>query len=86
MPANREQLTAFFAAILGEIGIVPLTVTTSFNINFLRRPQPAQFIRGESRLLKLGKSLVVGEVSIYSGDDLTPVAHATGTYSIPPQD
>jgi hypothetical protein len=29
---------------------------------------------------------VVGEVSIYSGDDLTPVAHATGTYSIPPQD
>ena len=77
---------ALYVAILGEIGIVPLTVTTSFNINFLRRPQPAQFIRGESRLLKLGKSLVVGEVSIYSGDDLTPVAHATGTYSIPPQD
>jgi acyl-coenzyme A thioesterase PaaI-like protein len=77
---------ALYVAILGEIGIVPLTVTTSFNINFLRRPQPAQFIRGESRLLKLGKSLVVGEVSIYSGDDPTPVAHATGTYSIPPQD
>jgi len=76
---------ALYVAILGEIGIVPLTVTTSFNINFLRRPQPGQFIRGESRLLKIGRSLVVGEVTIYSGDDPTPVAHATGTYSIPPQ-
>ncbi len=76
---------ALYAAILGEIGIVPLTVTTSFNINFLKRPQPANSIRAESRLLKLGKTLVVGEVNIFSGDDPMPVAHATGTYSIPPQ-
>jgi uncharacterized protein (TIGR00369 family) len=76
---------ALYVAILGEIGIVPLTVTTSLNINFLRRPQPANSIRAESRLLKLGKTLVVGEVNIFSGDDPMPVAHATGTYSIPPQ-
>ena len=76
---------ALYAAILGEIGIVPLTVTTSFNINFLKRPQPANSILAESRLLKLGKTLVVGEVNIFSGDDPMPVAHATGTYSIPPQ-
>ena len=76
---------ALYAAILGEIGIVPLTVTTSFNINFLKRPQPSNSIRAESRLLKLGKTLVVGEVNIFSGDDPMPVAHATGTYSIPPQ-
>lgn len=76
---------ALYAAILGEIGIVPLTVTTSFNINFLKRPQPANSIRAESHLLKLGKTLVVGEVNIFSGDDPMPVAHATGTYSIPPQ-
>jgi len=76
---------ALYVAILGEIGIVPLTVTTSFNINFLKRPQPANSIRAESRLLKLGKTLVVGEVNIFSGDDPMPVAHATGTYSIPPQ-
>ena len=29
---------ALYVAILGEIGIVPLTVTTSLNINFLRKP------------------------------------------------
>lgn len=76
---------ALYVAILGEIGIVPLTVTTSLNINFLKRPQPSNSIRAESRLLKLGKTLVVGEVHIFSGDDPKPVAHATGTYSIPPQ-
>jgi acyl-coenzyme A thioesterase PaaI-like protein len=27
-----------YVAILGEIGIVPLTVTTSLTINFLRKP------------------------------------------------
>ncbi len=76
---------ALYAAILSEIGIVPLTVTTSFNINFLKRPQAANQIRAESKLLKLGKALVVGEVTIYSGTDPSPVAHATGTYSIPPR-
>ncbi|MEO5740467.1 MAG: PaaI family thioesterase, partial [Vicinamibacterales bacterium] len=29
---------ALYVAILGEIGIVPLTVTTSLSINFLRKP------------------------------------------------
>ena len=76
---------ALYVAILSEIGIVPLTVTTSLNINFLRRPKPSHEIRAQSRLLKLGKSLVVGEVFIYSGSDPDPIAHATATYSIPPQ-
>ena len=76
---------ALYVAILGEIGIVPLTVTTSLNINFLRRPKPSHEILAQSRLLKLGKSLVVGEVFIYSGSDPDPIAHATATYSIPPQ-
>ncbi len=76
---------ALYVAILGEIGIVPLTVTTSLNINFLRRPKPSHEIRARSRILKLGKSLVVGEVFISSGSDPDPIAHATATYSIPPQ-
>ena len=29
---------ALYVAILGEIGIVPLAVTTSMTINFLRKP------------------------------------------------
>jgi acyl-coenzyme A thioesterase PaaI-like protein len=38
---------------------------------------------GVCRLLKLGKRLAVGEVALYSEGDAEPVAHATGTYSIP---
>ena len=75
---------AMYTALLGEIGPVPLAVTTSLNINFLHRPSPGDII-AEARLLKVGKRLAVGEVSIYSegGDD--PVAHVTTTYSIPPR-
>jgi uncharacterized protein (TIGR00369 family) len=76
---------ALYVAILGEIGIVPLAVTTSLTINFLRKPSPDKRIVGVCKLLKVGKALAVGEVAVYSeGTDL-PVAHAVGTYSIPPQ-
>lgn len=75
---------ALYVALLGEIGIVPLAVTTSLNVNFLRRPSAAAAIVGRCRLLKLGKSLAVGEVGLYSEGDEEPVAHAVGTYSIPP--
>jgi acyl-coenzyme A thioesterase PaaI-like protein len=75
-----------YVAILGEIGIVPLAVTTSFTINFLRRPAGDRSIVGVCKLLKVGRTLAVGEVTLYSeGNDL-PVAHAVGTYSIPPSD
>jgi uncharacterized protein (TIGR00369 family) len=74
---------ALYVAILGEIGIVPLAVTTSLNINFLRKPSAERRVVGVCRLLKLGKRLAVGEVALYSEGDAEPVAHATGTYSIP---
>ena len=73
---------ALYAAILGEIGLVPLAVTTSLNINFLRRPAPDADVIGKCRLIKLGKTLAVGEVSLYSEGNDAPVAHAVGTYSI----
>jgi uncharacterized protein (TIGR00369 family) len=76
---------ALYVAILGEIGIVPLAVTTSLNINFLRKPSAERRVVGVCRLLKLGKRLAVGEVALYSEGDAEPVAHATGTYSIPVQ-
>jgi uncharacterized protein (TIGR00369 family) len=74
---------AFYLAVLDEIGIVPLAVTTNLSINFLRKPGADKDIIGVCKLLKLGKTLAVGEVSIYSksSDDL--VAHAVGTYAIP---
>jgi len=76
---------ALYIALLGEIGIVPLAVTTSLTINFLRKPTAGKRIVGECKLLKVGKSLVIGEVSIYSDGTTEPVAHAVGTYSIPPR-
>lgn len=75
---------ALYVAILGEIGIVPLTVTTSLTINFLRKPSATAPIVGVCRLLKLGRSLAVGEVSLYSEGQPEAVAHVVGTYSIPP--
>src|SRR5688572_26011642 len=72
-----------YAALLGEIGLVPLAVTTSLNINFLRRPAQKDVI-GEAKLLKVGKQLAVGEIMLFSEGDPEPVAHVTCTYSIPP--
>jgi acyl-coenzyme A thioesterase PaaI-like protein len=75
---------ALYVAILGEIGIVPLAVTTSLTINFLRKPAASNSIIGVCKLMKVGKSLAVGEVSLYSEGASEPVAHVVGTYSIPP--
>ena len=74
-----------YIAILGEIGIVGLTVTTNMNINFLRKPSGGKNLRGVCKLMKIGKVLIVGEVYLYSVDSDEPIAHVTGTYSIPPQ-
>jgi uncharacterized protein (TIGR00369 family) len=76
--------TALYVAILGEIGIVPLAVTTGLNINFLRKPSAGRDIIGICSLMKVGRVLVVGEINLYSEGDPEPVAHAVGTYSIPP--
>jgi len=74
---------ALYVAILGEIGIVPLTVTTSLSFNFMRKPSADRRIIGVCRLMKLGRTLAVGEVSLYSEGLPEPVAHAVGTYAIP---
>ena len=76
---------ALYVAILGRIGIVPLTVTTSLTINFLRKPSAAARIMAECTLLKVGRTLIVGEVSLYSEGSSDLVAHVVGTYSVPPK-
>jgi len=75
---------ALYVTILSEIGLVAMAVTTNLNINFLRKPSADKDIIAKCTLIKLGKSLAIGEVSIYSEDLAEPVAHAVGTYSIPP--
>jgi acyl-coenzyme A thioesterase PaaI-like protein len=72
-----------YVALLGKIGIVPLAVTTNLTINFLRKPAADRRILGVCRLLKVGKVLAVGEVSLYSEGVPEVVAQAVGTYSIP---
>jgi uncharacterized protein (TIGR00369 family) len=73
---------ALYVAILAQIGPVALAVTTSLTYNFLRKPGQAALI-AECRLLKLGRRLAVGEVSLFSQGENEIVCHATGTYSIP---
>ena len=75
---------AMYVAVLAMIGPVLLAVTTNLNINFLRKPAKNDVI-AECRILKLGARLAVGEVTMYSESDPSPVAHATVTYSIPPR-
>lgn len=74
---------ALYVALLGEIGIVPLAVTTSLAINFLRKPAGDRDIVGVCKLLKLGRTLAVGEVTLYSEGSDDAVAHVVGTYAIP---
>ena len=76
---------ALYVAILGELGLVAMAVTTNLNINFLRKPASDQDIIAQCTLIKVGKLLVIGEVSIYSEGLDEPVAHAVGTYAIPPK-
>lgn len=74
---------ALYVAILAEIGLVALTVTTNLNINFLRKPIGGQDIRAVCKMIKVGRTLAVGEVWIYSVGSDDPVAHVVGTYAIP---
>jgi uncharacterized protein (TIGR00369 family) len=69
-----------YAVVLSLVGEIKLAVTTSLNINFVRKPANTDLV-AKGSIIKLGKRLAVLEVSIFSNDDI--VAHATGTYSIP---
>ena len=73
---------SFYLATLSMIGPKSLTVTTNCSINFLRKPNISDLI-SETRVLKIGKTLSVGDVLIYSNGIKEPVAHASLTYSIP---
>ena len=73
---------AMYVAVFSAVGPQPLAVTTNLNINFLRKPAGADLI-ADARLMKVGKRLAVGEVTIFSEGSSDPVAHVTSTYSIP---
>src|SRR5215470_3327727 len=74
---------AMYVVLLSAIGPVALAVTTNLSINFIRRGIPGHDVLAAARLLKLGRRLAVGEVTLFSGAFPDPIAHVTATYSIP---
>jgi uncharacterized protein (TIGR00369 family) len=75
---------AYYMATLALIGREALTVTTNAAIDFMRKPGPGDLL-AEARVLKLGRTLSVGDVLIFSEGVAEPVARASLTYSIPPR-
>ncbi len=73
-----------YVCVLSHAGPDALSVTTNLNINFMRKA-PAGPIDGHCRILKLGRSLMVFDIDMVAGPERLTVAHATGTYSIPPK-
>ena len=75
---------AVYLTILSMIGPKALTVTTNAGMDFMRKPPAGVDLLCETRLLKLGRVLAVGDALIYAEGDTRPVARASMTYSIPP--
>lgn len=75
--------TALYVAVHATLGITPHAVTSNLNIHFLRRPAGGKAVVAVCRLLRVGRSMAVGEVALYSEGEDEPVAHATGSYALP---
>ena len=73
-----------YVCVLSHAGPDALSVTTNLNINFMRKAEAGP-VEGHCRILKLGRSLMVFDCDMVAGPDKVTVAHATGTYSIPPK-
>ncbi len=75
---------AAYVATMGQIGKVALAVTTNCSLDFMRKPEAGKDIIAKATLLKLGRTLSVVDILLYSEGMEAPVARSTMTYSIPP--
>lgn len=75
---------SIYLATLAMIGPKALSVTTNIAMDFMRKPAAETDLICEARLLKLGRSLAVGDCLLYSEGGSEPVARASMTYAIPP--
>ncbi|MEM9576793.1 MAG: PaaI family thioesterase [Pseudomonadota bacterium] len=80
---SLADVSAYFITI-AHIGPEALTVTTNCTIDFMRKPAANTDLIAQVRLLKLGRTLSVSDVLLYSEGQEKPVARASLTYSIPP--
>lgn len=76
-----------YLAVLSLVGPKALAVTTNCAIDFMRKPPANKGLVADVEVLKLGRTLAVGDVRIGveggEGGDGAPVARASLTYSIP---
>ncbi|OIQ45382.1 MAG: thioesterase [Roseobacter sp. MedPE-SW] len=74
-----------YALVLSRLGPKSLAVTTNCSLDFMRKPESGRDIVAKGQLLKLGRSLAVGDVHMFSAGSDKLVARSTMTYSIPPE-
>lgn len=72
-----------YGVVMSLLGRADLAVTTDLTFHFLSRPAPVDLL-AEGRILKLGRRLAIGDVTIYSEGKPQPICQATGSYAIPP--
>ena len=72
-----------YILLLAHIGKEPLAVTTNCSIDFLKKPKMDEELLADCNLLKLGKTLVVGEVLVKSSDKEALLARSSITYYRP---
>ena len=73
--------TAMVIALSGTFGGFKPVTTVSQNVTFLR-PIAAQDALVEARVIRAGKTLACGEITIRGAKDERTAAHATTTYAI----
>ncbi|WP_292285902.1 PaaI family thioesterase [Marivita sp.] len=76
---------AAYVATMSRIGKEALAVTTNCSIDFMRKPLAGADVIAHAQVLKLGRTLSVTDVRLFSDGQPDPVARATLTYSIPPK-
>ena len=73
--------TAMVIALAGSFGEFKPVTTVSQNVTFMR-PIAQQDVLVEARVIRLGKTLAFGEITLRGAKDDRVAAHATTTYAI----
>ena len=72
-----------YILLLAHIGKEPLAVTTNCSIDFLKKPTKNEELVADCNLLKLGSTLIVGEVLVKSSLKEDLLARSSITYCRP---
>ena len=73
--------TAMVIALAGSFGEFKPVTTVSQNVTFMR-PIAQQDVLVEARVIRLGRTLAFGEITLRGAKDDRVAAHATTTYAI----